>query len=93
MTSDQRRVLVADEHFTAGRIQLAESLCTELWDEGVRSPMLTTLLGEILLLPNRPAAAEPLLRLAIDQQGGNPHLIASLAECLRRCNRLGSCTK
>lgn len=40
MTSDQRRVLIADEHFTAGHLQLAESLCIELWEEMIRSPML-----------------------------------------------------
>jgi len=81
-------VLIADEHFTAGRLQLAGSLCIELWEEKIRTPMLTAVLGEILLLRNRPAEAEPLLRKAIDQQGGNPRLIASLAECLRRSNRL-----
>jgi predicted aspartyl protease len=88
VTSERRSILIADEHFTAGQIHLAETLCTELWDEGVRSPMLTALSGEIQLLRNRPAAAEPLLRLAVDQQGGNPRLITSLAECLRRCDRL-----
>ena len=88
VTSDQRRVLIADEHFTAGHLRLAESLCIELWEEKIRSPMLTAVLGEIQLLRNRTAEAEPLLRKAVDQQGGNPRLIASLAECLRRSDRL-----
>ena len=76
MTSDQRRVLIADEHLTAENLQLAESLCIELWEEKIRSPMLTAILGEILLLRNRPAEAEP-LRKAVDQQCRNPRLIAS----------------
>lgn len=88
MTSDERRVLIADERFISGQLQLAETLCVELWEEKIRSPMLTAVLGEILLLRNRLAEAEPMLRMAVDQQGGNPRLIASLAECLRRNDRL-----
>ncbi len=88
MTSDQRRVFIADEHFTTGYLLLAEPLCIELREEKIRSPMLTALLAEILLLRNRPADAEPLLRKAVDEQGGNPRLLGSLAECLRRSDRL-----
>jgi len=88
VTSDQRRVLSADEQFTVGNLRLAESRCTELWEEEHRSPMLNALHGEIFLLRNRPAEAEPLLRTALTDQGGNPRLLASLAECLRRSDRL-----
>lgn len=88
VTSNQRRVLSADEQFTAGRLLRAETLCRELWKEEHRSPILTALLAEILLLRNRTAEAEPLLRKAITEQGGNPRLIDSLAECLRRSDRL-----
>lgn len=39
---------------------------------------------EILLLRNRPAEADPLLDRAVVDQGGNPRLLALLAECRRR---------
>lgn len=88
VTAHQRRALIADEHFTAGNLKLAESLCTELWEVERHTPMLTALLGEIFLLRNRPTEAEPLLRKALKDQGGNPRLLGSLAECLRRSDRL-----
>jgi hypothetical protein len=31
---------------------------------------------------------EPLLRKALDDQGGNPRLLGSLAKCLRRSDHL-----
>jgi hypothetical protein len=48
----------------------------------------TAILGEIFLLGNRPAEVEPLLRKALDDQGGNPRLLGSLAKCLRRSDHL-----
>jgi hypothetical protein len=88
VTTTRRRVLIADEHFTTGNLKLAESLCKELWEAEQHTPMLTAMLGEIFLLRNRPSEAEPLLREALDDQGGNPRLLGSLAECLRRSDRL-----
>jgi hypothetical protein len=88
VTTTRRRVLIADEHFTTGNLKLAESLCKELWEAERHTPMLTAMLGEIFLLRNRPSEAEPLLRKALNDQGGNPRLLGSLAECLRRSDRL-----
>lgn len=89
VTSPQRRLHDAEGYLSAGRPRHGETLCRELRDEGFRSPALDSLFGEILLLRNRPDESESLLRRALAEQGGNPRLVASLAECLRRSDRLG----
>ncbi len=88
LTSSQRRLHTAGTYFASGDFERSEAICRELWDAGVRTPGLSALLGEILLLRNRPAEADPLLDRAVIDQGGNPRLLALLAECRRRGGKL-----
>lgn len=85
--STRRREFIVDGHFTLGHRQLAESLAMELWEDNIRSPMPTAVLGELMRLRDRAPEAEPLLRRIVDQQQGNPRPVSHLAECLH-CGRL-----
>ncbi|MGA7979722.1 MAG: tetratricopeptide repeat protein [Chromatiaceae bacterium] len=83
-----RRLQIASEYFAGGRFASSERICRELWSEGFQSPELIALLGELLLLRNRPEQAASFIAQALEELGESPRLIALLADCQSRRGRL-----
>lgn len=84
----QRRLKTASELFAGGRFAESEALCRELAAADFRPPELCGLLGELLVLANRPDEAQPWLDAALAELPESPRLLGLLALCHTRRDRL-----
>jgi tetratricopeptide (TPR) repeat protein len=83
-----RRLQIASGYFAGGRFPPSERICRDLWSEGFQSPALIALLGELLLLRNRPEQAASFITRALEELRESPRLTALLADCQSRRGRL-----